>query len=73
VLHHTGVINDIPSLSSEQKNFLINLKGQALKQANNFRVQVRRRLNPQAVHGWIDKDKMGALGLACGSFFGTVL
>jgi hypothetical protein len=44
-----------------------------VKTAESFRSQVRRRLHPSAVQGWIDRDKMGALGLAAGSFAGIVL
>ena len=73
VMHHTGVMDDIPSLTNEQRNFLVNLKGQALKNVDAFRIEVRRRLNPQTVQSWIDKDKLGALGLASGAFVGTVL
>jgi hypothetical protein len=60
-------------LSAEQRNFVQSVQSGLVKTAESFRSQVRRRLHPSAVQGWIDRDKMGALGLAAGSFAGIVL
>jgi hypothetical protein len=60
-------------LSAEQRNFVQNVQTNLRKTAEGFRSEVRRRLHPGAVQGWIDRDKMGALGLAAGSFAGIVL
>jgi len=73
VLHQTGVTDQIPKLSQEQSDFVQNIKVRALQQAENFRVQVRRRLDPAAFQRWVEKDKMGALGLAGGALFGSIL
>jgi hypothetical protein len=73
VLHYTGVLDELPALSGEQRNFLEQAQSELRKRTDAFRVEVRRRLNPQAVQTWIDQDKLGALGLAAGAFVGTIL
>lgn len=73
VLHHTGAVDEIKKMSREQQDFLHQVKGKALEQAENFRVQVRRRLNPTFVQDMFEKDRMGALGLASGALAGTLL
>jgi hypothetical protein len=73
VLHYTGVLDELPSLSGEQRNFLEQAQSELRKRTDAFRIEVRRRLNPQSVQSWIDQDRLGALGLAAGSFVGTIL
>jgi len=73
VLHHTGVMDEIPRLSEEQSDFVNSMKGKVLQQAENFRVQVRRRLKPSAFQKWVENDRMGALGLAGGALVGTIM
>jgi len=64
-------MDDIKSLANEQRDFLQTVKVQVLQQAERFRVQVRRRLNPSSVQKWAENDKMGALGLAGGALLAT--
>lgn len=66
-------MDDLPSLSEEQADFLKAVKGRVLRTTESFRVQVRRQLNPKAFQQWVDNDKLGALGLAGGALFGTVM
>lgn len=66
-------MDEIPRLSQEQSDFVNKVKGEALKQAENFRVQVRRTLNPENVQRFFDNERMGALGVASGALAGTLL
>ena len=66
-------MEEIPKLSHEQEDFINQVKGKVLQQAENFRVQVRRRLNPAFIQKAFEKERMGALGLASGALFGTLL
>jgi hypothetical protein len=67
------VLDELPSLSGEQRNFMEQAQSELRKRTDAFRIEVRRRLNPQSVQAWIDQDRLGALGLAAGSFVGTIL
>lgn len=73
VLHHTGVLDQLPSLSEEQSDMFMKMKGTAMRQADNFRVQVRRRLNPNKIRAFAKKERMVAYGLASGAFVGVLL
>jgi hypothetical protein len=73
VLHYTGVLEDIPSLSEEQNEMFLKIKGEAMRYAENFRVQVRRRLDPKRMRVVMEKERSATLGLASGAVLGFVL
>jgi hypothetical protein len=73
VLHYTGVVEELPGLSKDQSDMLNNLKVTTIRHAEKFRVQVRRRLNPNNVQAFVDKERMAAIGLASGAFVGVLL
>jgi len=67
------VLDDIPKLSEEQTDMIESLKKNVCKRADTFRVQVRRRLGPNAIQYLFEKERIGALGLASGALIGTLL
>lgn len=73
VLHHTGVMDDIPPLSEAKADMILNVKRNLIKTTEDFRVQVRRRFNRESVRHLFEKEKVGALGLATGALLGTLM
>jgi hypothetical protein len=49
------------------------LKGGIMKRAESFRVQVRRRLNPQTLQTFATKEKSAIVGGAGGAILGFLL
>jgi hypothetical protein len=70
VLHYTGILDDLPPFSNEQTALFSNLKNKALRHTENLRVQIRRQLNPNSVQTFVDRERMGALGMAGGAVVG---
>lgn len=69
----TGVLTDLPSLSEEQNDLLTKVKGRVLREAEAFRIQVRKSLTQERVQALFDKERMCALGVAGGAIAGTIL
>lgn len=72
VLHQTGVL-DYHDIMEDHHDALTKVKDTCMKQADYFRVSVRRRLNPSAIQAWVEQEKMAAMGLASGALVGLVL
>lgn len=71
-LNAAGVLDDIKfpdSYSDETEN----MKRRALSAANRFRTGVRKRLNPDALKGFMETDKMASIGFASGAFLGFIV
>ena len=49
------------------------IKTSFVNRADGFRVQVRRRLGPDAIQRVFAEEQIGALGLASGALVGTLL
>jgi hypothetical protein len=73
VLHYTGLLEELPSFSEEQTDMMQDLKGGIMKRAEGFRVQVRRRLNPQTLQKFAADEKSVTLGTAGGAILGFLL
>jgi len=69
----TGALENIPSLSDEQKDMVTMVKGKVLRTTEDFRVQVRRRLSKEGLESFFENEKMAALGLTGGAVLGTLL
>ncbi len=52
---------------------IVGLKRKAMLATEDFRLQVRRRLNPEKIQRWVQNDQSGAFGLASGAFVGALL
>jgi hypothetical protein len=72
VLHYTGLLEEL-KLSEEQTDMMQDLKGGVMKRAEGFRVQVRRRLNPQTVKQFVADEKSVTIGAAGGAILGFLL
>jgi hypothetical protein len=73
ILHHTGVLKDLPPLSKQQGDMIENVKTHVLHHATTFRGHVHRHLNPDSVQKFFEKERIGAFGLASGAIFGTLI
>lgn len=72
VLHHTGVLDNVPALSEEQSDMLVTAKNTVMRRTKDFRTQVHRRLSRDSIGYLFEKEKIGALGFASGAFIGTM-
>lgn len=65
------------SLSEDSKDRIDDIKKTALRTVNKYRVELRRRLNPDKVRETIKeiaaKEKAAAAGAAAGVFFGLTM
>jgi hypothetical protein len=67
------VLDELPGFSEEQTDMMQDLKGGVMKRAEGFRVQVRRRLNPQTVKQFVADEKSVTIGAAGGAILGFLL
>jgi hypothetical protein len=69
----TGILDDLPQLSQEQSDLIAKAKTSVLRTAEDFRVQMRRRLSQEGIQKFFDDEKMTALGLTGGAIAGALL
>ena len=73
ILHYTGISDDIPEFSDEQKNLFGVMRTRVTKVAGDFGNQVKTVVNPNNIQAFVDDERMAALGLAGGALVGMVL
>ena len=69
----TGLLDDLPSISEQQNDLILKVKGTVLQKTEDYRVQLRRNLSQKNVKAFFDKERMCALGLAGGAIAGSIL
>jgi len=74
VLHITGVIDGMPDLVGEENaEKVFNAKDTIVNGLENFRLEVRRQLNPQQLRETAKNEREAALGFAGGAFVAMMI
>lgn len=73
MIHYTGLGDEIPDFSEEQKDMFGVLKRKAGRATADLSNKVRSMVNPDNVRAWVEEERMAALGVAGGAVIGLVI
>jgi hypothetical protein len=72
-LSMTGIMNDLPSLSEEQKDLFSMVKNRALRETNKYRFGIRNAFSRKSIQQFFDNEKPAAMGLVGGALAATFI